>query len=109
MRLLPRWTGSHESAGSTLMLVNVEPDVIVANSSAVVVALKLATSTVPIVCAGFNDPVAQGFVASLARPGGNITGFTYVEFPMLGKWLELLKEMVPSVRRAALMFNPETA
>jgi putative ABC transport system substrate-binding protein len=89
-------------------LVNAEPDVIVANSSAVVVALKHATRTIPIVCASFQDPVAQGFVASLARPGGNITGFTYVDFPMLGKWLELLKEMVPSVRTAALMFNPET-
>ena len=89
-------------------LVNAEPDVIVANSAAVVAALKHATSTIPIVCAAVNDPVEQGFVASLARPGGNITGFIYVEFPMLGKWLELLKEMVPSVRRAALLFNPET-
>jgi len=90
-------------------LVKAEADVIVANSSPVVVALKHATSTIPIVFAGVNDPVAQGFVASLARPGGNITGFAFVDFPMLGKWLELLKEMVPSVRRAALMFNPETA
>jgi putative ABC transport system substrate-binding protein len=59
-------------------LVKAAPDVIVANSSAVVVALKHATRTIPIVVASFNDPVAQGFVASLARPGGNITGFTYV-------------------------------
>jgi putative ABC transport system substrate-binding protein len=56
-----------------------------------------------------NDPLGQGFVASLARPGGNITGFAFVEFPIVGKWLELLKEMAPGVRRVALIFNPQTA
>src|SRR5262249_48116141 len=56
-----------------------------------------------------NDPVGQGFVASLAHPGGNITGFTFVVFPMIGKWLEILKEFAPGVRRVALMFNPDTA
>jgi putative ABC transport system substrate-binding protein len=56
-----------------------------------------------------NDPVGQGFVASLARPGGNITGFTFVDSPMIGKWLEILKECAPGTRRIALMFNPHTA
>jgi putative tryptophan/tyrosine transport system substrate-binding protein len=56
-----------------------------------------------------NDPLRQGFVASLARPGGNITGFAFVELPMVGKWLEMLKEMAPGIRRVALIFNPQTA
>jgi len=90
-------------------LVSSVPDVIVANSSPAVAALKQATSSIPIVFAAVNDPVAQGFIASLGRPGGNITGFTLIEFPMLGKWLELLKEMAPNVRHVALMFNPDTA
>jgi len=90
-------------------LVNSAPDVIVANTSPVVAALKQTTHTVPIVFVLVNDPVAQGFITNLARPGGNITGFTLIEFPMVGKWLDLLKEMAPSVRRAALMFNPVTA
>src|SRR5262245_46903310 len=66
-------------------LVSSAPDVIVANSSPAVAALKQATNSIPIVFAAVNDPVAQGFIASLARPGGNITGFTL--FPMLGNWL----------------------
>jgi len=89
-------------------LVNSAPDLIVASGTPVIAALKQATSTIPIVFAIVNDPVGQGFITSLARPGGNITGFTMIEFEMVGKWLELLKEMAPAVRRAALMFNPET-
>jgi ABC-type uncharacterized transport system substrate-binding protein len=90
-------------------LVNSVPDLIVGHSSPVVAALKQATRTIPIVVAVTNDPLGQGFVASLARPGGNITGFAFVEFPIVGKWLELLKEMAPGVRRVALIFNPQTA
>src|SRR5262249_46363993 len=56
-----------------------------------------------------NDPVGQGFITSLARPGGNITGFTFADFALLGKWLEMLREIAPSVRKAILLFNPETA
>jgi putative tryptophan/tyrosine transport system substrate-binding protein len=56
-----------------------------------------------------NDPLGQGFIASLARPGANITGFTFVEFSMVGKWLEMLKEIAPGVRRVSLIFNPQTA
>ena len=90
-------------------LLNSPPDVIVANGTPVVAALKQATATIPIVFAIINDPVGQGFITSLARPGGNITGFTLVDFELVGKWLEMLREMAPDVRRAALMFNPETA
>jgi len=85
------------------------PDVIIGQSTPVVAALKQATSTIPIVFAVLNDPVGQGLIASLARPGGNITGFTFIDFPITGKWLELLKEVAPAVGRAALIFNPETA
>ena len=90
-------------------LVSSAPDVIAAGATPVVSALKQATRTIPIVFSVVNDPAGQGFVASLARPGGNITGFSYVDFPMIGKWLEILKEVVPGVRRMTLMFNPETA
>jgi putative ABC transport system substrate-binding protein len=90
-------------------VVSSAPDLIIATSSPVTAALKEATRTIPIVFSVVNDPVGQGFVASLARPGGNITGFTFVDFPMIGKWLELLKEFAPAVRRVALTFNPHTA
>jgi putative tryptophan/tyrosine transport system substrate-binding protein len=89
--------------------VNSAPDLIVAHSSPVVAALKQATRTIPIVIAVVNDPLGQGFIASLARPGGNVTGFAFVEFTMVGKWLEMLKEAAPGVRRVALIFNPQTA
>jgi putative tryptophan/tyrosine transport system substrate-binding protein len=89
--------------------VNSAPDLIVANSSAVIAELRRVTSTIPVVFAIVNEPVGQGFVASLAHPGGNITGFSLVEFEMVGKWMELLKEMVPSIRRTTLLFNPLTA
>jgi putative ABC transport system substrate-binding protein len=75
----------------------------------VIAALKQATPSIPIVFAVLNDPVGQGFVANMARPGGNITGFTFVDFSLIGKWLEKLKEIAPGVRRVALMFNPQTA
>ena len=90
-------------------LVNSPPDVIAATGTPVLAALKEATRSVPIVFSVVNDPAGQGFVANLARPGGNITGFSYIDFPMIGKWLEIMKEAIPEVRRITLMFNPETA
>jgi putative tryptophan/tyrosine transport system substrate-binding protein len=90
-------------------LVNSAPDVIVANGSPVAAALKRATSTIPIVLAVVSDPVGQGFIASLAHPGGNITGFTLLEFEIVGKWVELLNEIAPNTRRTMLLFNPVTA
>jgi putative ABC transport system substrate-binding protein len=90
-------------------LVGSQPDIILANSAAVTVALQRETLTIPIVFANVGDPVATGLVARLDRPGGNITGFTNLEATLGGKWLELLSEMVPKLKRAALMFNPDTA
>jgi putative tryptophan/tyrosine transport system substrate-binding protein len=89
-------------------LVALAPDVIVGQTTPVIRALREATSSIPIVMV-VNDPVDQGFISSLAHPGGNITGLTFVEFQMVGKWLEMLKEAAPGVARAAVMFNPETA
>ena len=90
-------------------LVALAPDVIVGQTTPVVRALRQATSSVPIVMAAVNDPVEQGFVSSLAHPGGNMTGFALINFQMVGKWLEMLKEAAPGVSRAVLMFNPDTA
>jgi ABC-type uncharacterized transport system substrate-binding protein len=89
-------------------VVGLKPDVILANGTASLSALRHETSTVPIVFLVGLDPVESGFVASLARPGGNITGFTTFEPEMGGKWLEVLKEIAPQVVRIALIFNPET-
>jgi len=88
-------------------LVALAPDVLVGQTTPVVRALRQATSSIPIIMAGVNEPVEQGFVSSLAHPGGNITGFTFINFQMVGKWLEMLKEAAPGVARAALMFNPD--
>jgi len=88
-------------------LVALAPDLVVGNTTPVIRALRQATSFIPIVMAGVNDPVEQGFVSSLAHPGGNITGFSFVDFQMVGKWLEMLKEAAPGVSRAVLMFNPD--
>ena len=90
-------------------LVALKPDVILANSTPVTAALQRETTDIPIVFVIVSDPVGAGFVASLARPGGNITGFINFEDSMGGKWLELLKEIAPAVKRAAIMFNPDTA
>ena len=90
-------------------VVGSAPDVIAASGTPVIAALKQATRTIPIVFSVVNDPAGQGVVASLARPGGNITGFTFVDFPMIGKWLEMLMEIAPGIGRMTLMFNPQTA
>jgi putative ABC transport system substrate-binding protein len=84
-------------------LVALTPDVILTTGSPIVGALQQATRTIPIVFVGVIDPVGAGFVASLARPAGNLTGFTWFEYGLSGKWLELLKETAPRVRRAAVL------
>jgi len=93
----------------TAELVALAPDVLVGQTTPVIQALRQATSSIPIVMAAVNDPVEQGLVSSLAHPGGNITGFMFIDFQMVGKWLEMLKEAAPGVARAVLMFNPDTA
>src|SRR6516225_3876080 len=90
-------------------LVALAPDVLVGQGTQVIRALLQATSSIPIVMVPVIDPVEQGFVSSFALPGGNITGFTFIDFQMVGKWLQMLKEAAPSVARAALMFNPDTS
>jgi putative ABC transport system substrate-binding protein len=90
-------------------LVDLQPDVILAHTTPVTAALQQDTRTIPIVFVIVSDPIGSGFVADLARPGGNITGFMLIEGSMVGKWLELLTEIAPGLNRAAIMFNPDTA
>lgn len=90
-------------------LVRLAPDVILANGTAILSALRRESKNIPIVFVLVPDPVGDGFVDSLARPGGYVTGLTNFEFPMGGKWVELLKEIAPRVSQVALIFNPETA
>jgi ABC-type uncharacterized transport system substrate-binding protein len=93
----------------TTEVVRSAPDVIVCSSTPIVAALKQATDTIPIVFSLVNDPVGQGFVATLSRPGGNITGFSFIDFPLIGKWIEMLKEIAPGIKRTMLIFNPNTS
>jgi putative tryptophan/tyrosine transport system substrate-binding protein len=90
-------------------LVGLQPDIILTGSSAAAtVAVQRETRTIPIVFANVGDPVARGIVAQLDRPGGNVTGFASYEASLGGKWLELLSEIAPGLKRAAIMFNPDT-
>jgi putative ABC transport system substrate-binding protein len=111
IQIEPRFTGADADRirAYAAELVALAPDVIVGQTTPVIRALRQATSSIPIVMAGINDPVEQGVVSSLAHPGGNITGFSFVDFQMVGKWLEMLKEAAPGVSRAVLMFNPDTS
>lgn len=90
-------------------LAGASPDVLLAHASLSLKALKKETGTIPIVFTVVTDPVGTGFVQSLARPGGNTTGLMNFEAAMMGKWLELLKEISPTIARVALLFNPDTA
>src|SRR4051812_22239740 len=90
-------------------LVTLSPDLLIGHTTQPVAALQRETATIPIVFVVVSDPVGSGFVASLPRPGRNITGFINIESSLGGKWIELLKEIAPGVNRAALMFNPDTA
>jgi putative ABC transport system substrate-binding protein len=90
-------------------LVRMAPDLILANSTPVMAALQELRPALPIVFVQVTDPVGQGLVSNLARPGGNLTGFTNFEFSIGTKWLETLKQLAPRVTRVALVFNPDTA
>jgi putative ABC transport system substrate-binding protein len=90
-------------------LVGSRPDIIVAQGTQATVAVQRETRTIPVVFANVSDPVASGIVPRLDRPSGNITGFAVLEPSLGGKWLELLTEIAPGVKRAAIMFNPDTA
>jgi putative ABC transport system substrate-binding protein len=88
-------------------LVGLQPDIILAYSTPATVAVQRETRTIPIVFAGVTDPVASGIVPRLNQPGGNVTGFAGSEPALAGKWLELLSEIAPGLKRAAIMFNPD--
>jgi putative tryptophan/tyrosine transport system substrate-binding protein len=111
VRMDLRWTAG--SVDRTRMfakeLVDLQPDVILACSTPPTAALQRETRAIPIVFAVVSDPVGVGFVASLPRPGGNLTGFIHMEGSIGGKWVELLTEIVPGIKRATVMFNPDTA
>jgi putative tryptophan/tyrosine transport system substrate-binding protein len=110
VRIDYRWvTGEIDRVSLATEIVEQQPDVILVESTAGVVALSRASSTIPIVFVNVGDPIGGGFVASLAQPGGNITGFLSTEPTLGGKWPELLKEIAPAVERIGLLFNPDTA
>jgi putative ABC transport system substrate-binding protein len=111
LRMDVRWAPGRTDVMHTLAkeLVDLRPDVILADSTPVTAALKRETQTIPIVFAVVADPVGSGFVTSLSRPSGNITGFSSVEASIASKWLELLTAIAPDVKRATMMFNPDTA
>jgi putative tryptophan/tyrosine transport system substrate-binding protein len=110
LRIESRWATAGDIHRHAAELVALAPDVLVAaNGTATTAPLLQATRTVPIVFAIVIDPVGAGFVESLARPGGNATGFTLYEYSMSGKWLELLKEIAPRVSRVAVLRDPAIA
>jgi putative ABC transport system substrate-binding protein len=90
-------------------LVGLQPDLILAGGSPAAAALQRETRTIPIIFAGVGDPIGSGLVAALNQPGRNITGFAVWEASLGGKWLELLSEIAPGLKRVAIMFNPDTA
>jgi ABC-type uncharacterized transport system substrate-binding protein len=106
-----RWSGGEadRARGYAAELVALAPAAIVANGTPLVVALQRETRTVPIVFTGVSDPIDAGFIESLARPGGNITGFTTFEYAIAGKWLEILVEIVPHTKRILVILNRRNA
>jgi putative ABC transport system substrate-binding protein len=110
VRMDLRWAGDdiNRIRAVAQELVGLQPDIIVTAGTPATVALQRETRTVPIVFASVSDPVASGIVPGLNQPGGNITGFATFEASLGGKWLELLSEIAPGLKRAAIMFNPDT-
>jgi putative ABC transport system substrate-binding protein len=111
LRIDVRWAGDSVERMRTFAkeLVDLRPEVVLSGTTPLTAALQQETRTIPIVFTGISDPVGDGFVAGLAHPGGNITGFINLEAGMGGKWLQLLTEIAPEVKRVAIIFNPETA
>src|SRR5215468_8002986 len=112
VRMDLRWGGGDANRIRALAkeLVALQPDVILSNTTPATAALQRETRTIPIVFTGVTaDPIAEGFVTSLARPGGNVTGLLLFETSINGKWLAMLKEIAPRLARAALVANPRTA
>jgi putative ABC transport system substrate-binding protein len=111
LRIDWRWSGGDPALfdRDAAELVALDPDVLLAQSSPSVVALRQKTNTIPIVFTMVSDPVGQGFVATLAHPGGSVTGFSDFNALMAGKWLEMLTQVSPPVARVAVLYNPATA
>ena len=111
LRMDLRWAGDDINRIRALAqeLVGLQPDIILTNSTPAAVALQQETRTIPIVLAGIGDPVASGVVPGFDRPTRNLTGVANYEASLGGKWLELLSEIAPGLKRAAIMFNPDTA
>jgi putative ABC transport system substrate-binding protein len=110
IRVIYRWSsGKRELIDQYVReLVALKPDVILANSTPVIATFRNATSSIPVVFALSMDPVGLGHVQSLSHPGGNFTGFTFVDPILVGKWMQLLRDAVPGLTRAALLYNPQT-
>jgi putative ABC transport system substrate-binding protein len=111
VRMDVRWAGGDNNRIRAFAqeLVGLQPDIIASGGNPATVALQRETQTIPIVFGNVGDPVASGVVARLDRPSANITGFATNEASLGGKWLELLSEVAPGLKRAAIMFNPDTA
>jgi ABC-type uncharacterized transport system substrate-binding protein len=111
IRIDTRWAAADAEAMQRFAqeLVALQPDLILSHTTPTTASLLQQTRTIPIIFVNVSDPVGSGFVASLPRPGGNVTGFINMEPTMSGKWLELLKEIAPRVARVAIVFNPATA
>ena len=111
LRMDYRWASGDVTRIRTLAkeLVQLSPDVIVGYATPSVVNLRQETDSIPIVFLSVTDPVGQGLVASLARPGGNITGFAVFEFSLGAKWLGALRQIAPNLKRVTTIFNPKTA
>jgi putative ABC transport system substrate-binding protein len=110
VRIDVRWSGGdiNRMRAFAQELVGLQPDIILASGTPESIALQRETRTIPIVFAATADPVASGLVARLDRPGGNVTGLAGLEASLGGKWLELLSEIAPGLKQAAIMFNPDT-
>jgi ABC-type uncharacterized transport system substrate-binding protein len=106
-----RWSAGDAALARSYaaQLIGLLPDVILASSTNNLKAIQEATDTIPVVFVQVSDPVAQGFVANMTKPGGNITGFSMYEVAIGSKWLDLLKEVAPGLTRVAFMFNPEAS
>jgi putative tryptophan/tyrosine transport system substrate-binding protein len=111
LRIDLRWGGGDTNRIQALAqeLVGLQPDIVLANGTPAAAALQRETRTIPIVFVNVSDPVVSGIVTALNQPGGNITGFALYEAPLGSKWLELLLEIAPGLKRVAIMFNPDTA
>jgi putative ABC transport system substrate-binding protein len=103
-----RWSSGPRQAAYAAELVGMGPEVIVTNGTPFLDAVHKGTRSIPIVFVLSNDPVGLGHIASMAKPGGNITGFTFMELSLIGKWLDMLRQIAPGVTRSALLFNPDT-